>query len=68
MRRKITPKTRAIIPVHFAGLAADLDGFDAISREAGIPIVYDAAHAVGTRYKGRPIGGAGRAIRELRTG
>jgi dTDP-4-amino-4,6-dideoxygalactose transaminase len=61
VRRRITGKTRAIIPVHFAGLAAECDVFDAISRETGIPIIYDAAHAVSTRYKDLPIGGRGKA-------
>ena len=61
VRRKITPRTKAIIPVHFAGHSADIDGFDAITRDTGIPVIYDAAHAVGTRHKGRPIGPAGKA-------
>src|SRR5688572_19157304 len=61
VRAKITPRTKAIIPVHFAGHAADVDGFDAITRDTGVPVVYDAAHAVGTKFKGRPIGGAGKA-------
>ncbi|QDT00405.1 DegT/DnrJ/EryC1/StrS family aminotransferase [Adhaeretor mobilis] len=61
VRRRITPRTKAILPVHFAGLAADCGGFDAISDETGIPIIYDAAHAVGTKYRGAPIGGRGRA-------
>jgi len=60
VRERITPRTKAIIPVHFAGLACDIDGFDAITSETGIPIIYDAAHAVGTKYKGRPIGGRGK--------
>lgn len=58
---KITPKTKAIIPVHFAGLAADIEGFDKITKKYGIPVIYDAAHAVGTRYKGNGIGGVGKA-------
>lgn len=58
---KITSRTKAIIPVHFTGLAADITGFDAISKKHGIPIVYDAAHAVGTKHQGRGIGGAGLA-------
>jgi len=61
VRRKITKRTKAIIPVHFGGLAADLDGFDAITRDTGVAVVDDAAHAVGTEYKGKPIGGAGKA-------
>lgn len=58
---KITSNTKAIIPVHFAGCAADVDGFDAITEKSGIPVVYDAAHAVGTRFNGQPIGGRGKA-------
>ena len=61
VREKITPKTKAIIPVHFSGLACDIGGFDRITEETGIPVVYDAAHAVGTKYEGRPIGGRGKA-------
>jgi len=61
VREKITPRTKAIIPVHFAGLAADIDGFDQLTRETGVPVIYDAAHAAGTRYKGKPVGGAGKA-------
>lgn len=61
VRAKITPRTKAIIPVHFAGLAADIAGFDAITKESGIPVIYDAAHAVGTRFKGQGVGGAGKA-------
>ena len=61
VRERITGRTKCIIPVHFAGLACDLDAFDAISSETGVPIVYDAAHAVGAKSKGRPVGGRGRA-------
>ena len=58
---KITPRTRAIIPVHFAGHPADIDGFDRITEKTGIPVVYDAAHAVGATYKDQPLGGRGKA-------
>jgi dTDP-4-amino-4,6-dideoxygalactose transaminase len=61
VRAKITKKTKAIIPVHFTGLAADIDAFDAITAQTHVPVVYDAAHAVGTTYKGQPIGGRGKA-------
>jgi len=61
VRDRLTERTKAVIPVHFAGLAADMDAFEAISRDTGVPVIYDAAHAVGTQYKGRPIGGAGQA-------
>ncbi len=61
VRQRITERTKVIIPVHFAGLACDIDAFDRISAETGIPVIYDAAHAVGTLYHGRPIGGRGLA-------
>ena len=61
VEKKITERTKVIIPVHFAGLACDVDAFDALSKEYGIAIIYDAAHAVGTKYKGTPIGGCGLA-------
>ncbi|HXM94892.1 MAG TPA: DegT/DnrJ/EryC1/StrS family aminotransferase [Candidatus Dormibacteraeota bacterium] len=60
VRRRITPRTKAIIPVHFAGMAADIDAFDSISQETGIPIIYDAAHAVSAKYKGASVGGRGK--------
>lgn len=59
---RITAVTKAIIPVHFTGLPVDIDAFDRISEEYGIPVIYDAAHAVGAKYKGRPIGGRGKAV------
>ena len=61
VRRRITDKTKAVIPVHFAGLAADCDAFDQITAETGVPVIYDAAHAVSTKYGGQPVGGRGKA-------
>ncbi|MDD5678751.1 MAG: DegT/DnrJ/EryC1/StrS family aminotransferase [Kiritimatiellae bacterium] len=61
VRACITPRTRAIIPVHFTGLACDIEAFDRIASETGIPVIYDAAHAVGALYKGQGIGGRGQA-------
>jgi UDP-4-amino-4-deoxy-L-arabinose-oxoglutarate aminotransferase len=58
----ITQRTRLIVPVHYAGAPADLDGIGALAEKHGVNVVEDAAHAVGTRYKGRPIGGRGTAI------
>lgn len=58
---KITARTKAVIPVHFAGLACDIAGFDTLAQRHGVKIIYDAAHAVGTRYRGQGIGGAGLA-------
>ncbi|HEX8961078.1 MAG TPA: DegT/DnrJ/EryC1/StrS aminotransferase family protein [Geobacteraceae bacterium] len=56
IREKITPRTRAIIPVHFAGQPCDMDAIFALAREFGLTVIEDAAHAVGTEYKGRRIG------------
>lgn len=61
VHEKITDRTKAIIPVHFGGFAANIEGFEAITQETGVPVIYDAAHAVGAKYRGRPIGGAGKA-------
>lgn len=61
VRQKITPRTKAIIPVHFTGLACDVDAFDRITEETGIPVIYDAAHAVGAKHQGQPIGNRGKA-------
>jgi len=52
----LTPRTRAVVPVHFAGSPLDVDGFTEISRETGIWVVEDAAHAVGAVADGRRIG------------
>jgi dTDP-4-amino-4,6-dideoxygalactose transaminase len=61
VEKKITKKTKAIIPVHFAGLVCDVEAFDALSRKYGVPVIYDAAHAVSTKFKGEPIGKFGLA-------
>ncbi|WP_277057291.1 DegT/DnrJ/EryC1/StrS aminotransferase family protein [Trichlorobacter lovleyi] len=53
---KITPATRAVIPVHFAGQSCDLDPLFALARQHNLTIIEDAAHAAGTEYKGRKIG------------
>ncbi|KWQ94340.1 UDP-4-amino-4-deoxy-L-arabinose-oxoglutarate aminotransferase, partial [Salmonella enterica subsp. enterica serovar Tennessee] len=58
----ITPQTKAIIPVHYAGAPADLDAIYALGERYGIPVIEDAAHATGTSYKGRHIGARGTAI------
>jgi dTDP-4-amino-4,6-dideoxygalactose transaminase len=56
----VTPRTRAIIPVHLYGQSADLDPLLETAKRAGIPIIEDAAQAVGAAYKGRMVGGFGR--------
>jgi dTDP-4-amino-4,6-dideoxygalactose transaminase len=52
----ITPRTRAIMPVHLAGRPVDLDALGALRDAHGLTVVEDAAHAMGTRWRGRPIG------------
>lgn len=56
VREKITERTKAIMLVHYAGIVADLKEFKKISEEFNIPIIEDAAHALGARYEGKPIG------------
>ncbi|AKA24521.1 UDP-4-amino-4-deoxy-L-arabinose aminotransferase [Pseudomonas chlororaphis] len=58
----ITPRTKAIIPVHYAGAAFDLDPLYALAEKHGIAVIEDAAHAAGTTYRGRAIGARGTAI------
>ena len=55
----ITPRTRAIMPVHFAGLPVDMDALYDIAAKHGLRVVEDAAHAIGSRYRGRLIGSFG---------
>jgi dTDP-4-amino-4,6-dideoxygalactose transaminase len=56
IERKITKKTRVILPVHFVGQPADLDPILEVAAARGIAVLEDAAHAVGAEYKGRRIG------------
>lgn len=59
--RKVTARTRAIVPVHFAGHPAAMDELLAIAREHRLAVVEDAAHALPARYRGRSIGTIGDA-------
>lgn len=59
IRRAISPRTRAVIPVHFAGQPCDMDEIMEISRKHGIHTIEDAAHALPASYKGREIGTIG---------
>jgi dTDP-4-amino-4,6-dideoxygalactose transaminase len=56
----ITPRTKAIVPVHFAGQPADMDALNALAGDRGILVLEDAAHAHGASYRGRPAGSLGR--------
>jgi len=62
VRKCITDRTRLIIPVHFAGAAADMDPLRELASEKNIFLAEDAAHALGTEYKGEKIGRRGTAI------
>jgi dTDP-4-amino-4,6-dideoxygalactose transaminase len=55
----ITPRTKAIIPVHLFGLGSEMDAIMAAADRAGIPVIEDAAQAIGSTYKSRPLGGIG---------
>ncbi|MEK6372181.1 MAG: DegT/DnrJ/EryC1/StrS family aminotransferase [Acidobacteriota bacterium] len=59
--RKITPRTRAMIPVHLAGNAADMDALLVLARLHKLKVIEDAAQALGVRYRGRPVGSIGDA-------
>lgn len=56
VEKAITKRTMAIVPVHFAGQSCDLDGLREICQSRGITLIEDAAHAVGSEYKGKRIG------------
>jgi dTDP-4-amino-4,6-dideoxygalactose transaminase len=56
IERRITDRTGAIVVVHYCGYACDLDEILAIADAHGLPVVEDAAHAVGSTYRGRPVG------------
>lgn len=59
--RKITRKTRAIIPVHFAGHPCEMDELLSIARKKKIHVIQDAAHSIESEYRGRRMGGMGTA-------
>ena len=62
IEKKITKRTKAIIPVHYAGAPADLDGIYALGEKYNLSVIEDAAHAIGTFYKGEHVGKKGIAI------
>jgi len=59
IRRRITPRTKAIMPVHYAGVGCDMDDIMAIAEEHGLYVVEDAAQGVGAKYKGHHLGTLG---------
>lgn len=60
VKRKITPRTKAIIPVHLYGHPVDMDAINQIANEHQLAVIEDAAEAHGAEYKGRRVGGLGR--------
>jgi len=61
VEKAITPRTKVIIPVHFAGQACDMDAIMAIAKKHNLKVIEDAAHAHGGEYKGKKLGSIGDA-------
>jgi dTDP-4-amino-4,6-dideoxygalactose transaminase len=55
----ITPRTKAIVPVHYAGVSCEMDAIMGIARRHGLTVIEDAAQGIMSRYKGRPLGSIG---------
>lgn len=75
IHEKITCRTKAILPVHWAGYPCDMDEINSIANQYGLVVIEDAAHALGAVYRGKPIGAVSRftafsfqAIKHLTTG
>jgi len=75
VKELVNEKTKAIVCVHYGGLPCDMDELRAVADKWGIPIIEDAAHALGATYKGNPIGGISeftmysfQAIKHITTG
>lgn len=56
IEKALTPRTKAIMPVHYGGMPCAMDEIGALARAHTIPVIEDAAHAIGTKYKGKLIG------------
>lgn len=62
IERCLTGRTRLILPVHFAGAPANMEEIERIAAAAGIPVAEDAAHAFGSEYRGKRVGGRNTSI------
>src|SRR5262249_34961144 len=60
IERAITPRTKAILPVHLFGLAADMNAIHEVAAVHRLPVIEDAAQAIGARYEGRAVGSLGK--------
>ena len=56
VERKITPRTKAIIPVHFTGQPCEMTRLQALAKQYGLLLIADGAHSIGALYKNRPVG------------
>ena len=56
VERAITGKTRAIVPIHYGGVAADMQSLPELDKASGTVLLEDAAHCIGASYKGKPLG------------
>ena len=56
VRARLSPRTRAIVPVHFAGRPCEMDELMSLAREHGLKVIEDCAHAIETQYHGRNVG------------
>jgi dTDP-4-amino-4,6-dideoxygalactose transaminase len=59
VERRISPRTRAILPVHYAGRPCDMDALRLVAHRYGLLLIEDAAHAIESRYRGRKVGSLG---------
>ncbi|MEK6716649.1 MAG: UDP-4-amino-4,6-dideoxy-N-acetyl-beta-L-altrosamine transaminase, partial [candidate division NC10 bacterium] len=57
IEEKLSPRTKAILPIHFAGLPCAMDRIHAVARSRNLTVIEDAAHALGAAFGGRPVGG-----------
>ncbi|MDO9066889.1 MAG: DegT/DnrJ/EryC1/StrS family aminotransferase, partial [Deltaproteobacteria bacterium] len=75
IEKAVTPKTRAVIPVHYAGRSCDMEAIGALAKKHNLTVIEDAAHAIGTEYQGKKTGSISRftvfsfhAVKNVTTG